>query len=226
MMDFYLTNERDPSDEMRLPINPETLNLEFGSKTQGYSVIEMGDIEIPRGLVPTKITFDYWFPGLARAGLPIIKGLLQDPEELVQLLQTWRVWRVPLLFRVTGTRISERVFVKSFGTRHQGGHGDVRGSIELVELRMLAVLTVGEAETQAVAASQTTTAPAPGDAPRPDPVGTGPGAYTVMPGDTLWGIAQAQLDDGSRWGEVWDANRGTIGDTPDVLEVGWEITIP
>ena len=34
--------------------------------------------------------------------------------------------------------------------------------------------------------------------------------YTVQRGDSLWKIAKEQLGDGTRWGEIYQANRDAI----------------
>ena len=57
-------------------------------------------------------------------------------------------------------------------------------------------------------------------------------AVVVEPGDTLWEIAEDELGDGARYGEVFDEN---VGDpqpdgrrltNPDLILVGWELDIP
>ena len=47
----------------------------------------------------------------------------------------------------------------------------------------------------------------------------------VESGDTLWGLAEEHLGDGNRWPELHEANKSTVAD-PDVIDVGWELTIP
>jgi nucleoid-associated protein YgaU len=49
--------------------------------------------------------------------------------------------------------------------------------------------------------------------------------YTVKAGDTLGKIAQALLGDGSRWPEIYEANKDQIAD-PNLIEVGQELVIP
>ena len=49
--------------------------------------------------------------------------------------------------------------------------------------------------------------------------------YTVKAGDTLWSIAKAQLGSGFRWGELYDANYGTIKN-PRMIYVGQTLRIP
>ncbi|GEN78988.1 LysM peptidoglycan-binding domain-containing protein [Actinotalea fermentans] len=56
--------------------------------------------------------------------------------------------------------------------------------------------------------------------------------YTVVPGDTLWGISAEQLGDPQRYPEIVDLNRGrpqpdggTLED-PDLIRPGWTLRLP
>jgi nucleoid-associated protein YgaU len=48
----------------------------------------------------------------------------------------------------------------------------------------------------------------------------------VESGDSLWAIAEQELGDGNRWRELYDANKNTIGDNPDLIEPGMVLKIP
>ncbi|MBY0356518.1 MAG: LysM peptidoglycan-binding domain-containing protein [Candidatus Obscuribacterales bacterium] len=50
--------------------------------------------------------------------------------------------------------------------------------------------------------------------------------YTVQHGDNLWDIAEKQLGDGSRWGEIYKANTAVIGDNPRLIFAGQELQMP
>ncbi len=50
-------------------------------------------------------------------------------------------------------------------------------------------------------------------------------AYTVVPGDSLWAIAQRFYGDGSRYVELVAANRSLIAD-PRLIEPGWTLAVP
>lgn len=50
-------------------------------------------------------------------------------------------------------------------------------------------------------------------------------SVVVHSGDTLWGIAQEELGDGSRYTDVVEANPQRIDD-PDVIQPGWTLDLP
>lgn len=54
----------------------------------------------------------------------------------------------------------------------------------------------------------------------------GGGEYTVQSGDSLSKIAQQKLGDANKWRQIYDANRATIGDNPDLIKPGQRLRIP
>lgn len=52
------------------------------------------------------------------------------------------------------------------------------------------------------------------------------GSYTVQPGDNLWDISKEKLGDGSRWGEIYDANKAIIGENPRLIFGGQQLQMP
>lgn len=58
------------------------------------------------------------------------------------------------------------------------------------------------------------------------------GRLVVGRGDSLWAIAQRELGDGRRWGEIWRANRnqpmpsGTRFVNPRLIRPGWRLKMP
>jgi nucleoid-associated protein YgaU len=52
------------------------------------------------------------------------------------------------------------------------------------------------------------------------------GKYVVKPGDNLWDIAKNQLGDGNKWGDLFKANEGVIGDNPRLILPGQELSMP
>ena len=50
--------------------------------------------------------------------------------------------------------------------------------------------------------------------------------YTVQSGDSLSKIAQRQYGSASAWTKIYNANKTTIGDNPDLIKPGQKLTIP
>lgn len=67
--------------------------------------------------------------------------------------------------------------------------------------------------------------PEPQPEPEPDPDPAPVGTYTVQAGDSLWRIAQKHLGSGSRWNDIYEANRDTIRD-PNFIRIGQVLNIP
>jgi LysM repeat protein len=72
----------------------------------------------------------------------------------------------------------------------------------------------------------------PGGSPGPSPINQPPSAgnlqyrqYTIVHGDTLWGIAQKFLGNGSRWPEIYRASHLRSGD-PNLIFPGEVVNVP
>jgi nucleoid-associated protein YgaU len=57
----------------------------------------------------------------------------------------------------------------------------------------------------------------------------GSGLYTVQPSDLadgLMGIARRHYGSPARWPQIYEANRGVIGDNPCILRAGQQLALP
>jgi nucleoid-associated protein YgaU len=52
------------------------------------------------------------------------------------------------------------------------------------------------------------------------------GYYVVKPGDSLSKIAKDVYDNGGLYQKIYDANKATIGDNPNMIKPGQKLTIP
>ncbi|NLW05632.1 MAG: LysM peptidoglycan-binding domain-containing protein [Pseudomonadaceae bacterium] len=214
-MEFYLMAPN--GSRIHLPINPERITCQTGTKIETFDVISLGTITLPRGTVPTRFTFEGFFPGEARRNAPYVTDW-RPPKELVGILSTWRDKGVKLRLLVTETPINHDVYFDgedSFEHEWKGGHGDCWYRIRLVQARELMILTENELRKTVPAAKVAPSRPA-----LPPPK-----LYTVKPGDNLWIIAKRILGDGSRWKELYSKNKSVIGPDPNKIYPGQVLRI-
>jgi len=207
-VEFYLT--APDGNRIHLPVNPERITVQAESKTQTFEVINLGNIELPKGIIPMRIVWESFFPGIARRSSFFVKSW-QDPKALANTILTWRNSNARVRLLVTETPINLDCYVVFFEHNWEGGYGDCRYSIELVEAKELKVLT----DTATVAQATATKRPSP----------PAPKTYTVKRGDTLWGIAKRFLGAGSRWREIYNKNRSVIGPDPNKIYPGQVLRI-
>ena len=50
--------------------------------------------------------------------------------------------------------------------------------------------------------------------------------YTIKSGDSLSKISKHFYGDANEWNRIYYANKDRIGDDPDKIQAGWELTIP
>ncbi len=67
--------------------------------------------------------------------------------------------------------------------------------------------------------------PTPSPTPTPTPTPPAPRVHVVEEGDTLWGIAERLLGNGTLWILIFEANRDKIDD-PNLIHPGQELVIP
>ena len=180
----------------------------------------IGSVKLPYGEELTGFTWSGIFPGESRRYAPYIREW-QTPHELERLLDTYRRREKKLRLLVTETAINHDVYIQRMTVKHAGGYGDYHYTINLVHAKDLMIQVSGNGE-----ASDTpplANKPADGmERPEPPPATT----HTVRSGDTLWRIAQRYLGAGSRYVEIFEANRDVIGSNPNRIFPGQVLAIP
>lgn len=100
----------------------------------------------------------------------------------------------------------------------------VEVSVELLEYRKGADQNTSRAA-QTKAAAKTTIQVPVSAAPGPGG-GSGGTAYTVKKGDNLWTLAKRFYGSGADYTKIYEANRETIGNNPNLIYPGQTFTIP
>lgn len=213
---FWLSS-MDGEERLWLPVVPEQITVKSSHGYEDLQVTQLGEYTVIGNPVLKEYAFASFFPRDYHPSYCEYEEL-QDPWDMVATIESWMKSRKPVRFAVTGTPVADDVTIRSFPYREQAGSpGDVYFELELkqymhVEFRKVETSPAGDKVRT------------DGGAKRPD-FRTSPKAYVVVPGDSLWKIAQRTLGNGDRWKEIYEANRQTIGKNPNALQPGQKLVI-
>ncbi|MEC0228063.1 LysM peptidoglycan-binding domain-containing protein [Paenibacillus alba] len=210
-MDFSL---EDPSGlKLQFPVNPSEVNIRRDKSFETITIIRGGELDVPQGVKVKEIAFSSFFPANYDASYCQYEPL-PDPQTAMNQLNTWMESQDPLRLRITGTQVNVLVMLSAHNSSFRGGEpGDVYFDVTFRTWNDYKVRTLDER------------LGSPGGESRPD-IKPLPATYKVKPGDSLWAIAKMNLGSGSRWREIYEANRGIIGDNPDLIQPDQELVMP
>ena len=186
------------------PALPEKIQAKYGAKYQSFDIISQGAVKVPKGTDVAEFSWDSVFFGKSKRKEPIVKkNSWKEPNECVKVLNDFMKNETVLNLIVTETWINVDVTISSFQPRPAGAYGNVEYSITFVQKKPLQIYTTNELQIAKFVKKTK---------PRNDSGDTSGGGstYTVVSGDTLWGIATKKLGSGSKWTSIYDANASTI----------------
>lgn len=217
-MDIYLT-EKESTFSIALSMLPETISYKGSANFQSYEIINLGEIKRPKGSKLLSFSWSGIFPGESRKEASFVKTQhWMEPKELHRLFEAWRKGGTVLVLTITETWINREVILSDFSGTSSGGYGDIHYDVTFVENRELKIFTMEELNPGAKTNETASTAA------RPAPAETK--TYTVKKGDNLWNIAKKFLGKGSRYTELYELNKSTIGNNPNLIYPGQTFTIP
>lgn len=186
------------------PALPEKVQGKYGAKYQSFDIISQGTVKVPKGTDVAEFTWDGVFFGESKRNEPIVKkNSWKEPNDCVKILNDFMKNETVLNLIVTETWINVDVTISSFQPRPTGAYGNVEYSITFVQKKPLQIYTTNELQI-AKFVKKTKPRNDSGDS------SGGGSSYTVVSGDTLWGIAAKKLGSGSKWTSIYDANASTI----------------
>lgn len=200
-MDIYL-RDLETGDTLRFPMLPEQIACSMGNGFASYSLLGIGELKVPSGQNLDVISWEGMFPSESRKDMPYVRQWIA-PLEAYRWLENCKV-ALPrtkkLNLLVTETALNLDVYLESFRVTHSGGMGDIFYSISFVEGKDLLVTASSSTQLGLIEEAMEDTRYSYEDN----------GTYTVVKGDSLWGIAQKFYGAGSRYEEIYTANQSTI----------------
>ena len=227
---FNFAYDNEPDSVITLPIPPESFNTDVGGKNETVDIINIGEVNILKDIALRDFSFKILLPK------DNVLSIMSDSEfkEPIFYLSKFREYKEnkkPVRFFITrllpsGREIFKGNLLVSFEDysveENAGEEGDFWVDINLKEYREIKkVITKDAGETDS---EGNTIVNQEIQRTIKDTAKT----YTVKNGDTLWGIAKLELNDGSRYSEIAKINGITDADEIiyPVLEAGRVLRLP
>ena len=205
-MNIKLIEVGKKGSSFTFPALPESIRGSLGAKYQSFDIISKGTVKVPKGTDVTTIRWDGEFFGKSKKKEPIVqKKNYQTPEKCIKQLRKWQKDGTVLNLIVSKTWINIDVTISSFTPEVYGAFGNVKYSIEFAQAKDLKIYTVKELKKSNSKKKKNKTKSRNGSSSK-----TKKKSYTVVSGDTLWGIAAKHCGGGKNWTKLYNANKKTI----------------
>jgi len=203
---------RDVSDgDFIFPVNPEEVTIRRVRHYETTNILSLGEIDFSQGERVKEISFSSFFP--KEFDDSFCKGKLEDfvpPQVAMNRLTALLNKKRPVRLIISGTIINTPVYLSSHNTTIKGGEvGDIYFEVTFRTWRDVKV----KAAASNKGASRLDTKPVPK-------------VYTVRSGDTLTAIAKRELGNSSKWQDIYNGNKKTIGPNPHLIKPGQKLVMP
>ena len=193
-IEIYVS-EKNGTRSIRVPVLPETFKFSSGDTLFITSeIMGRGEVAIPSGTELSSYSWKSEFPGELRQNDPLLRGTWESPQSYCDIINDWKENGTLLTLLITGYPVNVDVYCKEFNPEGSGPFGDVAYDIAFIEARTITITT--NSVTSSVSRQASTVA-----------------TYTIKSGDTLWAIAQKYLGTGTKWQDIYTANKEIIEQT-------------
>ena len=202
--------------EIVLPLNPESIKVVRESRSLTEEILGIGEVSIPQTHSLAEISIESAFYRYLIEQNPAAHQF-RTTKEYADWFKTWQLSKLPAHFTVEELGFHRWVVCETFDYEVRSGEeDDVYYELQLREFRPYGA--------KIVEVSEDTAAPS-GDA-RADTSPPVTQSYTVVWGDSLWAIAQRLSGSGANWRELYEENKATLGNDPNVLYPGQVLSTP
>lgn len=195
-------------EQLTMPVTPPEFRVEIGRAVTQLDMAQTGQVNLPglEALFNEQQTF--LLPSSARNYTSA--GYSGDPYGIVDTLTRWSLNGDVLRLIVTETPVNVAVLLAPVRYGEQDGTGDVYATLTMRQYRELTAETTERTDT--------------GNAGRPQPQETkADTSYTVVRGDTMWGIARRYYGDGTL---AWKLAAYNGIPNANLIYPGQKVTIP
>ncbi len=195
-MEFWLKNSDD--DKFKLPVNPSTYNITVINKNTEVNVVDLGDINLIGKTGLRGAVLASFFPYRDYDFSVNDNGLTHN--EYVKKIEKWRKSGKPIRLIITGTVVNMECTIEAFDYGEQDGTRDIYYTLTLKEYKKIKL------KPAKIKKKKKTIVKSAREIKPPKKEKT----YTVKAGDCMWAIAKKVYGDGSKYKQIYQANKDLI----------------
>lgn len=228
----------------RLPVNPETFEVNSVMETETYDVLGVGQIVVASGLEVREFSFETELPYKKHSYVETAKKFL-TVDKYEALFRKVRKRKEPINFQYdngVSTEISTKVLIVEFNTTENAGEeGDKQCEFKLVEYADYGAKIISNSKKKnkskqssskksntsnknsSTSKKKTTVTKKKVTTAKKNP--KKPSTYVVKKGDCLWNLAKKFYGSGAKYTKIYNANRSIVKN-PALIYPGMKLTIP
>lgn len=221
--DFYL-------DKCFLPVTPSKLTMKINNKNKTVTLVDEGEINIPKKAGLTDIEFECEIPQVKQPYAVYPSGF-KGAGYYLDYFEQLKTSKKPFQFIVCRQSPNNKKFfntnikvtLEDYKIVEDANEGfDLKIKISLKQYRDYGTKTVNVQ----IAASKPKATVEPQREAVSSPAPAAAQSYTVVKGDCLWNVAKKFYGNGSKYTVIYNANKGVIGGNPNLIYPGQVLTIP
>lgn len=206
----------------RIPVNPEEISVENNLSIEKYNILNLGEVAIANYKELNKYSFETEFPYEVTSYVNYTNDF-KSSDFWINLFEEWMKNKTAVRFIASngkGKDINTLVLISSLKvTEKATEEGDKYVSFDLVEYRkfdkkVAVVKSIVGSKARVTQSSDS----------KQNPKATNR-TYTVVGGDTLWGIATRYYGNGAQYPTIYNANKNIISN-PNLIYPGQKLVIP